>query len=144
MAPTQEVELPRGDRTEAGQRRCQVGTKASAPQVRQTGLPSGGSGEEEWGEEERGGGGRGKEWGTEAVDPSEGRTWGLHPLVVVGIHADLVLLHVEGELAQLHGPQLMVAVKVRPSPQAAVDDMGEPLPVGHLQPAIQGPAGNRQ
>lgn len=93
---------------------------------------------------ERRGGGRGKEWGTEAVDPSEGRTWGLHPLVVVGIHADLVLLHVEGELTQLHGPQLMVAVKVRPSPQAAVDDMGEPLPVGHLQPAIQGPAGNRQ
>lgn len=26
-------------------------------------------------------------------------TWGLYPLIVVGIHADLVLLHVEGELA---------------------------------------------
>lgn len=66
-------------------------------------------------------------------------TWGLYPLIVVGIHADLVLLHVEGELTQLHGPQLMVAVQVRPSPQTAVDDMGEPLPVGHLQAAIQGP-----
>lgn len=73
--------------------------------------------------------------------PQRGRTWGLYPLVVVGIHADLVLLHVEGELTQLHGPQLVVAVQVGPSPQAAVDDVGEPLPVGHLQPAIQGPAG---
>lgn len=68
-------------------------------------------------------------------------TWCLYSLVVVGIHADLVLLHIEGELTQLHGPQLVVAVQVRPSPQAAVDDMREPLPMGHLQPAIQGPAG---
>lgn len=43
-------------------------------------------------------------------------TWGLYSLIVVGIHADLVLLHVEGELTQLHGPQLVVAVKVRPPP----------------------------
>lgn len=68
-------------------------------------------------------------------------TWGLYPLIVVGIHADLVLLHVEGKLTQLHGPQLVVAVQVGPSPQAAVDDMREPLPMGHLQPAIQGPVG---
>lgn len=78
-----------------------------------------------------------------ATDPWDGGgggpTWGLYPLIVVGIHADLVLLHVEGELTQLHGPQLVVAVQVGPSPQAAVDDMGEPLPMGHLQAAIQGP-----
>lgn len=43
-------------------------------------------------------------------------TWGLHPLVVVGVHADLVLLHVKGELTQLHGPKLVVAVQVGPSP----------------------------
>lgn len=34
----------------------------------------------------------------------------------------------------------MVAVQVGPSPQAAVDNMGEPLPMGYLQPAIQRPA----
>lgn len=71
-------------------------------------------------------------------------TWCLYPLIVVGVHADLVFLHVEGELTQLHGAQLVVAVQVRPSPQAAVDDMGEPLPMGHLQSAIQGPARMRR
>lgn len=69
-----------------------------------------------------------------------GGTWGLHSLVVVGVDTDFVLLHVEGELAHLHGAQLVVAVQVGPAPQAAVDDVGEPLPVGHLQPPIQGPA----
>lgn len=67
-------------------------------------------------------------------------TWCLHPLVVVRVHAHLILLHVEGELTQLHGPQLVVAVQVWPSPQAAVDDMREPLAMGHLQATIQGPA----
>lgn len=63
----------------------------------------------------------------------------LHPLVVVGIDAHLVLLKVESELAGLDGPQLVVAVQVRPPPQAAVDDMGEALPVGHLETAVQRP-----
>lgn len=35
----------------------------------------------------------------------------------------------------------MVALKVRPAPHTAVDDVRQPLPVGDLQPAIQG-AGN--
>lgn len=65
-------------------------------------------------------------------------TWGLHPLVVVGVDADLILLEVEGILAGLNGTQLVVAVEVRPSPQAAVDNMGKPLPVGDLQAAVQG------
>lgn len=78
-------------------------------------------------------------WQLQAPSRGGERTWGLYPLIVVGIHADLVFLHVEGELTQLHGPQLMVAVQVGPPPQAAVDDMGEPLPMGHLQSAIQGP-----
>lgn len=59
---------------------------------------------------------------------------------MVGVDAHLVLLQVEGILAGLHGPQLVVAVQVRPSPQAAVEDMGEAFPVGYLQSAIQGPA----
>lgn len=57
---------------------------------------------------------------------------------MVGVDADLILLEVEGILAGLNGAQLMVTVKVRPSPQAAVDNMGKPLPVGHLEAAIQG------
>lgn len=67
-------------------------------------------------------------------------TWCLHPLVVVGIDADLVLLEVEGELTGLNGPQLVVAVQVRPPPQAAVNDVGEAFPVRHLQTAVQRPA----
>lgn len=67
-------------------------------------------------------------------------TWCLHPLVMVGVDAHLVLFQVKGILAGLHGPQLVVAVQVWPSPQATVEDMGEALPMGHLQTAIQGPA----
>lgn len=65
-------------------------------------------------------------------------TWGLHPLVVVGVDADLILLEVEGILTGLDGAQLVVAVEVRPPPQAAVDNMGKALPVGDLQAAVQG------
>lgn len=66
-------------------------------------------------------------------------TWCLHPLVVVGIDADLVLLKVEGELTSLDCPQFMMAVQVRPPPQAAIDDVGEALAVGYLQTAVQRP-----
>lgn len=63
----------------------------------------------------------------------------LHPLVMVGVDTHFVLLQVEGELAGLHGLQLVVAVQVGPPPQAAVEDVGQPLPVGHLEASIQGP-----
>lgn len=68
-----------------------------------------------------------------------GLTWSLHALVVVGVDAHLILLHVEGKLAQVDGPQLVVRLQVGPAPEAAVDDVGKPLPVGHLQSAIQRP-----
>lgn len=64
-------------------------------------------------------------------------TWCLDPLVVVGVDAHLVLLKVEGELARVDGAQLMVAVQVGPSPQAAVDDVRQPFAVRHLQASIQ-------
>lgn len=64
-------------------------------------------------------------------------TWGLYPLVVVGVDADLILFQVEGILTGLNGAQLVVAVKVRPPPQATVDDVGKSLPVGDLQAAVQ-------
>lgn len=65
-------------------------------------------------------------------------TWGLHPLVVVRVDADFVLLEVKGILTGLNGTQLVVAVKVWPSPQTAVDNMGKALPVGDLETAVQG------
>lgn len=65
-------------------------------------------------------------------------TWGLHPLVMVGVDADFVLLEMKGILTCLNSAQLMMAVKIWPSPQSAVDNMGKPLPVRYLQAAIQG------
>ncbi len=64
-------------------------------------------------------------------------TWRLHPLVVVGVNADFILLEVEGVLAGLDGTQLVMAVQVGPSPQAAVDDMRKSFAVRNLQTPVQ-------
>lgn len=40
----------------------------------------------------------------------------LHSLVVVRIDTNFILFEVEGKLAGVDGPQLMVAMKVGPSP----------------------------
>lgn len=56
---------------------------------------------------------------------------------MVGIDTHFILFEVEGILAGVNGPQLMVAVKVGPSPQAAVDDVGQALTMGHLKTPIQ-------
>lgn len=56
---------------------------------------------------------------------------------MVGVDAHFVLLQVEGVLAGVNGPQLVVAVEVGPSPQAAVDDVGQALAMGHLETPIQ-------
>lgn len=56
---------------------------------------------------------------------------------MVGIDAHFILFEVEGVLAGVNGPQLMVAMEVGPSPQAAVDDVGQALAMGHLETAIQ-------
>lgn len=61
----------------------------------------------------------------------------LHSLVMVGIDTHFILLEVEGVLAGVDGPQLMVAVKVGPPPQAAVDDVGQALTMGHLETTVQ-------
>lgn len=71
-------------------------------------------------------------------------TWRLYSLVVVWVDAHFVLLRVEGELAQLHRPQLMVGLQVGPAPQTAVDDVREAFSVGNLQTAIQRPASRRR
>lgn len=65
------------------------------------------------------------------------KNWCLHPLVVVGIDADFILLEVESILAGLDGAQLVMAVQVGPSPQAAVDDMRQTFTVRHLQTPVQ-------
>lgn len=56
---------------------------------------------------------------------------------MVGIDTHFILLKVKCILAGVNGPQLMVAVKVRPSPQAAVDDVRQALTMRHLKTAIQ-------
>lgn len=66
-----------------------------------------------------------------------GLTWGLDPLVVVRVDAHLVLFEVEGILTGLNGTQLMVAVEVRPPPQATVNDVRKPLTLGDLQATVQ-------
>ena len=72
------------------------------------------------------------------------RTRRLHSLVVVRVDTHFVLLGVEGVLAQLHRPQLVVGLQVGPAPQAAVDDVRQTFPVGNLQAAIQRPAGGEE
>ena len=69
----------------------------------------------------------------------EAPTWRLHAAVMVWVDADLLLLGAEGELTAFQGLQLMMGLQVWPAPHAAVDDMGQPLAVGHLQSSIQGP-----
>ena len=58
---------------------------------------------------------------------------------MVGVDADVLLLGAEGEHAAVQGPQLVVGLQVGPAPHPAVDDMGEALPVGHLETAVQRP-----
>lgn len=67
-----------------------------------------------------------------------GLTWGLYPLVVVRVDAHLILFEVEGILTGLNGTQLVVAVEVRPPPQATVNDVRKPLTLGDLQATVQG------
>lgn len=65
------------------------------------------------------------------------RTWCLYSLIVVWVDTHFILLRVEGVLAQLHRPQLVVGLQVGPAPQTAVDDVGQTFSVGNLKTAIQ-------
>lgn len=62
--------------------------------------------------------------------------WGLHSAVVVRVDAHFFLLGAKWELTALQGLQLVVRLQVGPSPHAAVDNMGQPLAVGHLQTPV--------
>lgn len=68
--------------------------------------------------------------------------WRLHPAIVVGVNAHLFLLGAKRELTALQGLQLMVRLEIGPTPHSAVNDVGQTLAVGDLQPPVQG-AGNR-
>lgn len=78
-------------------------------------------------------------WITRGKTPV-GLTWCLYTLVVVRVHTHLVLLHMEGKLAQVYSTQLVVGLQVRPAPQPAVDHMRKAFSVRYLQTAIQRPA----
>lgn len=56
---------------------------------------------------------------------------------MVGVDADVLLLGAKGEFATLQCFELVMGLEVRPAPHAAVDNMGQALSVGHLQPAVQ-------
>lgn len=56
-------------------------------------------------------------------------TWCFHPPVVVWIDAHFFLVPREGEFAAVERLQLVVALQIRPSPDAAVDDMWQAFPV---------------
>ena len=58
---------------------------------------------------------------------------GLHPLVVVGVDADLHLLAGEGVLAQLQRLELMVRLKIRPAPDSTIDHVRQTFSVRHLE-----------
>lgn len=66
-------------------------------------------------------------------------TWSLHPAVVIGVNAHLFLLGAKWELTALQRLQLVMGLEIRPAPHAAVNNMGQTLAVGHLQPPIQRP-----
>lgn len=71
-------------------------------------------------------------------------TWCFYSLVVIRVDTHFILLRVEGVLAQLDRPQLMVGLQVGPAPQTAVDDVRETFSVGYLQTAIQRPADRKR
>lgn len=56
---------------------------------------------------------------------------------MVRIDTNFILLEVECILASVNGPKLVVTVKVRPSPQAAVDDMRQAFTMRNLKAAIE-------
>lgn len=64
-------------------------------------------------------------------------TWALHPLVVVWIDADFLLFRSKRKFTNIQWLQLVMALQIRPAPNATVNDVGKALPVGHLQSAIQ-------
>ena len=66
-------------------------------------------------------------------------TWTFYSLVVVWIDADLLLFLSKSILAHIKCLQLMVTLQIGPAPNSAINNMGEPFPMRHLQPAIQRP-----
>lgn len=65
--------------------------------------------------------------------------WRLYPAIVVRVDAHLLLLGAKWELTALQRLQLMVGLEIRPAPHSAINDVGQTLAVGHLQPPVQRP-----
>lgn len=70
-------------------------------------------------------------WQTESHNPRRH-----HTLIVVGVHTHVIILQIERILTELDMFEFIL-VKVRPSPQTSVYDMGETLPTSHLQTSVQ-------
>jgi len=63
----------------------------------------------------------------------------LDAFVVVGVDANLHLLRVEGELADVERFELVVGLKIGPAPDAAVDHMRKAFPMRDLKPSVETP-----
>lgn len=77
----------------------------------------------------------GPAWALQTQSNDAGRN---HPFVVIGVDAHVVVLEIEGVLAELDMFEL-VFVEVWPAPQPSVYDMRKAFSSCHLQPAVQCP-----
>ena len=59
--------------------------------------------------------------------------WRFNTNVMVRVDAHFLLLRRERKIAKSFGLQFMVRLKVRPTPDSAVDDVGQAFPVRHLE-----------
>lgn len=58
--------------------------------------------------------------------------WAFHALIVIWIDADLFVLGIEGELAAVERLELVMALKIRPTPYSTVYNVRQSFPVRDL------------
>ncbi len=58
---------------------------------------------------------------------------------MIWIDADILLLRAERELAAVQRFELVVGLKIRPTPHSAVDNVRQTFTMGNLEPSVQGP-----
>lgn len=77
------------------------------------------------------------------VAPYCSPTWSLHPLVMVGVYAYFILFKIKSIFTVFNCLKFMMTMKVRPTPQTAVNNMRQSFTVGYLQAAIERPKGRK-
>jgi len=64
-------------------------------------------------------------------------TRSLHSNIVIWIDTDILLLQAKCIFTVVNCLQLMMVIQIRPTPEAAVNNMWQPLLLRHLQTTIQ-------